>query len=66
MSLDNDPYYSIGKPVANTAIKIVGPDGSILSSYQRGEICVKGPQVRIVSIWQIIFINYLYGICNTG
>lgn len=45
MSLDNDPYCSVGKPVANTAIKIVGPDGSILSSYQRGEICVKGPQV---------------------
>ncbi|XP_065205251.1 uncharacterized protein LOC135835090 isoform X2 [Planococcus citri] len=45
MSLDNDPYCSVGKPIANTAIKIVSPNGSILSSYQRGEICVKGPQV---------------------
>lgn len=36
---------SIGPPLANTVVKIVGVDGSLQSSFQNGEICVKGPQV---------------------
>lgn len=41
----NCDYSSIGVPVPNTLMKIVGEDGTALGANQRGEICAKGPQV---------------------
>lgn len=56
MSLSNDAYSSVGSPIANTAVKVIGADGSILSSYQRGEICVKGPQVITINLSDYVFV----------
>lgn len=36
---------SVGKPLKNTEIKIVDPDGEEVPVGEVGEICVKGPQV---------------------
>ena len=36
---------TIGKPVPGTSIKIVDDDGQALPRGERGELCVKGPQV---------------------
>jgi len=36
---------SIGKPLPDVKVRIVGEDGSILSPYEVGEIQVKGPRV---------------------
>jgi long-chain acyl-CoA synthetase len=42
---------SIGIPVPNTEIKIVGEDGSEQPIGERGELCVRGPQVML-GYWQ--------------
>ncbi|MFN3586986.1 MAG: AMP-binding protein [Moraxellaceae bacterium] len=42
---------TIGMPVPNTLVKIVGEDGSTLPIGEAGEICVKGPQV-MKGYWQ--------------
>ncbi|WP_251979044.1 AMP-binding protein [Salinicola avicenniae] len=36
---------TIGKPVPGTAIRVVDEDGQTLERGERGELCVKGPQV---------------------
>ncbi|MED3661475.1 class I adenylate-forming enzyme family protein [Ureibacillus terrenus] len=36
---------SVGKPLKNTQIKLVGPNGEEVPVGEVGEICVKGPQV---------------------
>ena len=36
---------TIGKPVPGTSVKIVDDDGRALPRGERGELCVKGPQV---------------------
>ncbi|MFO7704639.1 MAG: long-chain-fatty-acid--CoA ligase [Halopseudomonas sp.] len=42
---------SVGLPVPGTAIKVIGEDGSELPIGERGELCVKGPQV-MKGYWQ--------------
>ncbi len=42
---------SIGVPVPNTEIKIVGDDGADQPIGERGELCVRGPQVML-GYWQ--------------
>ena len=38
-------YGSIGMPVSSTDVKIVDEDGQSVPQGERGELCVKGPQV---------------------
>jgi long-chain acyl-CoA synthetase len=42
---------TIGPPVAETDVKIVGADGQALGAGEPGELCVKGPQVML-GYWQ--------------
>ncbi|WP_428035627.1 AMP-binding protein [Amphritea sp.] len=42
---------TIGPPVAETEVKIVGADGQALGVGEPGELCVKGPQVML-GYWQ--------------
>ncbi len=42
---------SIGIPVPNTEVKIVGDDGTEQPIGERGELCVRGPQVML-GYWQ--------------
>jgi long-chain acyl-CoA synthetase len=41
------PEGSIGNPCIDTVIEIRGPDGTVLPQGERGEICVRGPQVML-------------------
>jgi len=42
---------TIGPPVAETEVKIIGTDGQALGEGEPGELCVKGPQVML-GYWQ--------------
>ena len=42
---------TIGPPVAETEVKIIGADGQALDVGEPGELCVKGPQVML-GYWQ--------------
>ncbi|MEH6577281.1 MAG: AMP-binding protein [Amphritea sp.] len=42
---------TIGLPVAETEVKIIGTQGQALAEGERGELCVKGPQVML-GYWQ--------------
>lgn len=42
---------TIGPPVAETDVKIIGTDGQALEAGEPGELCVKGPQVML-GYWQ--------------
>jgi long-chain acyl-CoA synthetase len=42
---------TIGYPLPSTDVTVRGPDGSILPVGERGELCVKGPQV-MAGYWQ--------------
>mgnify|MGYP003637283601 FL=1 len=42
---------TVGLPVASTALKVVDEDGNELPIGERGELCVKGPQV-MKGYWQ--------------
>ncbi|WP_290701200.1 AMP-binding protein [Amphritea sp.] len=42
---------TIGPPVAETDVKIIGADGQALPVGEHGELCVKGPQVML-GYWQ--------------
>ncbi len=42
---------TIGYPVPSTDIDVRGPDGAVLPFGERGELCVKGPQV-MAGYWQ--------------
>ncbi|BBB27503.1 long-chain-fatty-acid--CoA ligase [Amphritea japonica] len=42
---------TIGPPVAETDVKIIGADGQALPTGEPGELCVKGPQVML-GYWQ--------------
>ena len=47
----NTKIKSIGPPVANTSCKIIDPEtGKALGPLEDGEICVKGPQVRLIML----------------
>jgi long-chain acyl-CoA synthetase len=41
------PEGSIGNTCVDTAIEIRGPDGQLMATGERGEICVRGPQVML-------------------
>ena len=44
----NQRIGSIGPLVSSTEGKIIDPDtGKSLGPYQRGELCIKGPQVML-------------------
>lgn len=42
---------TIGPPIPNTEVKIIDEDGNIQPTGERGELCVKGPQVML-GYWQ--------------
>lgn len=42
---------TIGPPIPNTEVKIVDEDGNVQPTGERGELCVKGPQVML-GYWQ--------------
>ncbi len=42
---------TIGPPVAETEVKIIGTDGQALGEGEPGELCVRGPQVML-GYWQ--------------
>ncbi|GGK78686.1 AMP-binding protein [Amphritea balenae] len=42
---------TIGPPVAETEVKIIGTEGQTLGEGEPGELCVKGPQVML-GYWQ--------------
>ena len=47
----NTKYTSSGKPVPNTEMKVVNMENKTnLGPRESGEICVRGPQVRL---WQV-------------
>ncbi|MDN3670290.1 AMP-binding protein [Echinicola jeungdonensis] len=41
----NERLGTIGLPLPNTEIKIIDDDGNALSFGEKGELCIKGPQV---------------------
>lgn len=51
----NDPRNprvgTIGVALPETEVKVIGPEGNILSAGEAGELCVKGPQV-MKGYWQ--------------
>ncbi|MCV6610538.1 MAG: AMP-binding protein [Amphritea sp.] len=42
---------TIGKPLADTEVRVIGTDGQPVAEGETGELCVKGPQVML-GYWQ--------------
>jgi long-chain acyl-CoA synthetase len=38
---------TVGVPIFDTSVRILGPDGAELPAGERGEVCVNGPQVMV-------------------
>ena len=49
--LNNNKYGSVGVPLPNTEVRVVGTHtGTLLGANQQGEIHVRGPQVGVVTV----------------
>lgn len=46
---ENYKPQSIGPPISSTFAKVVDLEGNSLGPHEEGELCIKGPQVMMVS-----------------
>jgi acyl-coenzyme A synthetase/AMP-(fatty) acid ligase len=67
-SIDNKKVGSCGRPILNTITKIIDIEsGKTLGRNERGEICVKGPQVSTwygIGLVLVRFAAYSVTECN--